>query len=167
LSELLAEYLTIVRPVEVHLSKKFNCKGADDLNEFLWADYRKGVWDGDVISDQLKIETASHGMHSLGLREYRQVATVFMEKHLKYKASVENVNAVLDLQAGHSSRTAETYAVATEDHADITREAMHQYCLESDEWSELLLSQRDSKQTIKTTDSEPEKKSVIEDNRQL
>ena len=50
---MLAEYLSIVRPLEVLLSEKFKCKGAADLNEFMWADYKKGVWDGEFLSNLL------------------------------------------------------------------------------------------------------------------
>src|SRR5215510_14298645 len=127
---MLAEYLTLGRPLEIFLSQKFNCKGARDLNEFLWADYKKGRWDGEFISDLLKIATSEHKMQALGFRDYRQVALAFMEKHLKYKSKDMSLNAILDLQAGHSSRTAAAeYAVSTEDHGNVSREAMHQYHL--------------------------------------
>ena len=145
LGVLLAEYLAIVRPLEVFLSEKFKCKGATDLNEFIWADYNKGLWTGEFISDLLKKTTSHHEMHGLGFREYRQVATAFMEKHLKYKAADpddENVNAVFDMQAGHSSRTAgASYAVATEDHRQVSRDVMHRYYTVSREWYELLLEE--------------------------
>jgi hypothetical protein len=138
----LAEYLTIVRPLEVFLSCKFNCKGGDDLNEFLWADYKKGRWDGEFLSDLLKITTSEHKMQALGFRDYRQVAVAFMEKHVKYKVKdIQGVNSILDLQGGHSSLTVgRDYAVSTEDHGQISRETMHQYYLASMEWSQLLLS---------------------------
>lgn len=130
-----------MRPLEIFLSHKFNCKGANDLNEFLWADYRKGRWNGEFLSDLLKITTSQHKMQALGFRDYRQVAGAFMEKHLKYKTKdIRGLNAILDLQAGHNSRTAAVdYAVSTEDHGKVSREAMHQYYLASKEWHELLL----------------------------
>ena len=129
-----------MRPLEIFLSHKFNCKGANDLNEFLWADYRKGRWNGEFLSDLLKITTSQHKMQALGFRDYRQVALTFMEKHLKYKTKdIQGLNAILDLQAGHNSRTAAAdYAVSTEDHGKVSREAMHQYYLASKEWHELL-----------------------------
>ena len=40
---MLAEYLSVVRPLEVFFSKKYGCEGGSDLNEFLWVDYRKGI----------------------------------------------------------------------------------------------------------------------------
>jgi len=139
---MMAEYLTLVRPVEVFLSKKFNCKGATDLDEFLWADYRKGRWDGDFISDLLKVTTSGGKMQTLGFRDYRQVALAFMEQHLKYKMKdLKGLNAYFDLQAGHTSRTAAAdYAVSTDDHVNVSREAMHQYYLISKAWHELLLT---------------------------
>lgn len=131
-----------MRPLEIFLSHKFNCKGASDLNEFLWADYRKGRWNGEFLSDLLKITTSQHKMQPLRFRDYRQVAQAFMEKHLKYKVKdMQGLNAILDLQAGHNSRTAgRDYAVSTEDHGKVSREAMHQYYLASSEWHGLLLS---------------------------
>ena len=131
-----------MRPLEIFLSHKLNCKGTSDLNEFLWADYRKGRWNGEYLSGLLKITTSQHKMQPLGFRDYRQVAQAFMEKHLKYKVKdIQGLNAILDLQAGHNSRTAgRDYAVSTEDHGKVSREAMHQYYLASSEWHGLLLS---------------------------
>jgi hypothetical protein len=43
LGVLLAKYLAIVRPLEVFLSARFKCKGAGDLNEFMWVDFNKGL----------------------------------------------------------------------------------------------------------------------------
>jgi hypothetical protein len=43
LGKMLVEYLRVVRPLEVFFSEKFNCKGCVDLNEFMWADYKKSV----------------------------------------------------------------------------------------------------------------------------
>ena len=139
---LLAEYLVVVRPMEIFLSEKFNCKGTKDLREFMWADYKKGLWDGEFLSDQLKLQTSKSGMRALGFREYRQVATAFMEKHIKYNVTERTLrlDAILDRQAGHSGRTAGmSYAVASEDHNAVSRDAMHQYYLASKAWYELLL----------------------------
>jgi hypothetical protein len=71
----------------VFFSEKFNCTGVVDLNEFMWADYKKGVWDSEFLSDRLQIYTSKYGMRGLGLQEYRHVATAFMEKHLKYQVN--------------------------------------------------------------------------------
>jgi DEAD/DEAH box helicase len=148
LGMILAEYLAIVRPLEVFYSEKFKCKGGADLNEFMWADHKNGLWTSDFISDLLKCTTSRRGMHGLGFREYRQVAAAFMEHHLKYKMDDpddKNVNAVFDMQAGHSSRTAGVhYAVTTEDHGQVSLEAMHKYFLVSRQWEVLLLEQRRS-----------------------
>ena len=139
---MLAEYLTIIRPVEIYFSKKMNCKGTDDLREFLWADSKKGLWEGDYLSDILKVETSLANMPSIGFREYRQIATAFMEKHLKYKfdsGSIE-VDNMFDLQAGHSSLTTGThYAVGDTDHRHVTRDALHQFYLASKAWHDLTL----------------------------
>ena len=124
----MTEYLALVRPIEIFFSSEFKCGGFDDLKKFMWADYIKGVWSGDKVSDLLKLYTGKYKMPSLGFREYRQVAIAFMEKHMKYKVddcewSEDNI---LDLQAGHSSETAtRMYAGGATDHQIITRDALH------------------------------------------
>ena len=72
-------------------------------------------------------------MHGLGFQEYRQVATAFMEKHLKYNVDdPDDGDCMLDRQAGHSSRTAGMeYARSTEDHRQVGREEMHGFFLAS------------------------------------
>jgi hypothetical protein len=131
---MLVEYLSVVRPLDVVFSEKFSCKGDVHLNEFLWADYRKGVWDCDFLSDRWRVNTSEHGM----------------QKHLKYRVdeSEGNLN-LLDVQAGHSSRTAgiEYAKRSTEDHRQISTESMHKFHLVSKEWQRLLLQQT-SKATI-------------------
>ena len=138
---LLTEYLAIVRPLEIFFSSKFNLKGCEDLKEFLWSDFRKGIWSGDYLSDLLKQYTSQSGMPSLGFQDYRQVATAFMEQHLKYKSyELQKIwDAIYDLQAGHSSKTAgNSYAVGTKDHRSVSRDAMHRFYLVSKRWHELL-----------------------------
>ena len=151
LAALLTEYLAIIRPVEIWFCELYNLKGKDDLKEFLWADYKKGVWDGDDLSDLLKTFTVQNGMRPLGLQEYRQVAIAFMEKHLGYKVKdgeLDEYENIFNLQAGHSSRTTNVhYAVATGDSRLITREGMHYFCLASEAWQQLL---RKSPKVLKT-----------------
>ena len=80
-------------------------------------------------------------MHGLGFREYRQVAIAFMETHLKFSLDEMGLgmNAILDLQTGHTSRTASaSYAVSSKDHRSVSREAMHQFYLTSKVWHDLL-----------------------------
>jgi hypothetical protein len=134
----MTEYLAVVRPIEIYFSEKFECKGTQDLRELLWADYKKGIWNGEYISDALKVHTSESGMQGLGFREYRQVATAFMEKHLKYKEEMSIcVDAILDIQAGHSSRTAGlAYAIAEGDHRSVSREGMHRFYIASKGWEE-------------------------------
>ena len=143
LGRLVAEYLAIVRPVEIYFSRLFNCKGGDDLDEFLWADYKKGIWSGENLSDLLKTHTSKRKMCPLGYREYRQVAIAFMEKHLKYKADGlvwEDEENIFDLQAGHVGRTVEShYAGSSRDSRIVGRERMHQYYQASKKWSMFLL----------------------------
>jgi hypothetical protein len=69
------------------------------------------------------------------------------------------MNAILDLQAGHTSMTAAAeYAISSEDHGFVSREAMHQYFLASKAWYELLLQQEmgkhEKRAPITSTDGE-------------
>jgi hypothetical protein len=54
---------------------------------------------GDHLSDLSKRYMSQHGMRGLGFQEFRQMATTFTEKHLKYKADESDVkeDALLDL----------------------------------------------------------------------
>jgi hypothetical protein len=118
-------------------------KGSEDLREFLWSDFKKGIWSGDYLSGLLKQYTSQNGMPGLGFQDYRQVATAFMEKHLKYKTDeLQTIwDAIYDLQAGHSSRTAGiAYAIGTKDHRSLSRDAIYQFYLASKGWHELLFS---------------------------
>jgi hypothetical protein len=113
------------------------------LDEFIWADYGRGIWSGAYLSDLLKIYTSKNKMRAFGFQDYRQIAVAFMEKHLKDKVdgSVWEVGEnILNLQAGHSGGTTESnYAVAAGDSRVIGREAMHKYYLASKAWYQFLL----------------------------
>lgn len=142
LGYLMVEYLSIIRPIEIFFSAHFKLLGHSDLKEFLWADHKRGIWNGDYLSGLLKKYTSTGGLPGLGFQEYRQVATAFMERHLKFKVNeMQNIwDAIYDLQAGHSSHTAGTaYAIASTDHRSISRDALHKYFLASKGWYELLL----------------------------
>src|SRR5579862_5364326 len=130
LALLIAEYLAIVRSVEIFFSTKFHQPGEADLREFLWADFRKGIWDEDYLSELFKQYTSQHKMHGLGFQKYRQVVTAFMKQHLKYKRNYlkKDQNSIWDLQAEYSSKTVGiAYARAYNDHRMVSRDAMHQF----------------------------------------
>lgn len=124
----------------------FKCNGRSDVNEFLWADYKKGIWSGEHLSDLLKIHTSKNKMRALGFREYRQIAVAFMEKHLKHNINGfgwEGEENIFDLQTGHVRKTVElNYANAFGDSRVIGREAMHQYYLASKAWYLFLLEMK-------------------------
>ena len=136
--------MAVVRPIEIFFCSQFKLPGLKDLKEFLWADYRKGIWDGEHLSDTLKLVTsASKDIPELGYRDYRQVATAFMEKHIKHKvdAETESGDNVLDLQAGHSTATATTrYAVGKTDHRIVTRDMLFAFRIASKAWHKLMYS---------------------------
>ena len=150
LTKLLTEYLAIVRPLEIWFAEEFHLKGADDLKDFLWADYKKGVWDGDDLSNLIKSHTVGHNMRPLGLLELRQVITAFMETHIRYKVvkdEQEGVN-IFNLQAGHNDLTTNLcYAVATGDSRIVTREKMHLFRLASEEWQQVMRNKHNKRKT--------------------
>ena len=84
--DLLIKYLALVRPMEIRLAKKVEGGKPEFLKEFLFADYKR-MSSSDQISDALKLETNRGISVSLGIREYRHVATAFMEEHLIYHFS--------------------------------------------------------------------------------
>ena len=137
----MTEYLAVVRPLEIYFCEQFNLKGKDDLKQFLWADYKKGIWDGDDLSNLLKTFTVEHGIHPLGIAEYRQVATAFMEQHLRYRVDPDatDEHSIFNLQAGHTDvTTGARYAVASGDSRTISRDDLHKYHLASERWQQLL-----------------------------
>jgi len=144
LGRLLTEYLAIIRPLEIYFSSLFNCNGLNDLHEFLWADYKKGIWSGEYISDLLKMQTSKNDMPALGFRDYRQVATAFMKKHLKHEGlEWEGEENIFDVQAGHSGATVQKhYAVAVGDSRVVGREIWHQHDLASKAWYRFLLKKK-------------------------
>ena len=136
--DLLIKYLALVRPMEIRLAKKVEGGTAEFLKEFLFADYKK-MWSSDQISDALKLETNRGMSVSLGIREYRHVATAFMEEHLKYHKINLDASHIFDLQAGHLSKTAaREYAVGMDDHGEVTRDMMYAYGMASREWHQLM-----------------------------
>ena len=69
---------------------------------------------------------------SLEIREYRHVATAFMEEHLKYHKINLDASHIFDLQVGHNSKTAaREYAVGMDDHGEVTRDMMYAYGMAS------------------------------------
>ena len=146
LSMLVAEYFAIVRPVEIMFCQELGFKGGADLKEFMWADYNKGRWNSNYISDVFTAITTRHGLSNLGFSEYRHVAIAFMEKHLKHQAKSVLMDSIFDLQAGHSSSIAGSqYAISDKDHSKVSKDALHNYFLASKEWQELLLNKSDMK----------------------
>lgn len=139
---MIAEYLAIVRPVEIFFSSKFCQNGEEDLRDFLWSDYKKGIWSGSYLSDLLKQYTSRYKLHGFGFQEYRQVAVAFMEKHLKFKVEeLENTwDTIYDLQAGQSSKTTGiAYAIGSTDHRSVSRDMLFKFFIVSKSWYELLL----------------------------
>jgi hypothetical protein len=92
----------------------------------------------DQISDTLKLETNRGMSVSLGIREYRHVATAFMKEHLKYHKINLDASHIFDLQARHNAKTAaREYAVGMDDQ-EVTRDMMYAYGMASREWHQFM-----------------------------
>jgi len=136
--DLLIKYLAVVRPMEIRLAQKVEGGKVEFLKEFLFANYQRGG-SSDQISNPLKLETSRGMSVSLGLREYRHVATAFMEELLKYHKIDFHASHIFDLQAGHNSKTvAQAYAVGMDDHGEVTRDMMYAYGMASREWHQFM-----------------------------
>src|SRR5438046_3345162 len=76
------------------------------------------------------------GPKSMGFQEYRQIANLWMKKHLK---KIELEEDVLDHQAGHNSGTAEArYGITSEDMDKLTLEKLLAFFHASLQWHRLL-----------------------------
>ncbi len=71
----------------------------------------------------------------------RHVAVALMEDHLKHVVEInrDEENDVFDLQAGHSTRTAQHYyARNNEQNEGLTRDMLYKYEMSSKEWQKFL-----------------------------
>jgi len=133
--DLLVKYLALVRPMEAFIAEQIECDGFENYEKMLFTDYER-VWDGKRLSEIFMREMNEHGPASIGFQEYRQIATLWMRKHLK-KIKLEE--DVLDHQAGHNSETAGArYAITSDDMDQLTPEKLLGFFDASRQWHRLL-----------------------------
>ena len=132
---LLVKYLTLVRPAEAFIAEQIECEGFENYEKMLFTDYER-VWDGKRLSEIFMREMNEWGPASMGFQEYRQIANLWMKKHLK---EVKLEEDVLDHQAGHNSATAEAkYGITSEDMDKLTPEKLLAFFHASQQWHRLL-----------------------------
>lgn len=135
LRDLLVKYLALVRPAESFIIEQVECDGFENYEKMLFTDYNR-VWDGKRISEIFMREMNEWGPASMGFQEYRQLATLWMRKHLK---TVKLEEDIPDHQSGHNSGMAETrYAITTEDMDKLTAEKLLAFFHASQQWYRLL-----------------------------
>lgn len=119
--DLLIKYLTLVRPAEAFIVEQIECDGFENYEKMLFTDYER-VWDGKRLSEIFIREMNQCGPASMEFQEYRQIANLWMKKHLK---EIKLEEDVLNHQAGHNSAMAEAkYAIPSEDTDKLTPEKL-------------------------------------------
>lgn len=133
--DLLVKYLTLVRPMEAFIAEQIECDGFENYEKMLFTDYGR-IWDRRRLSEIFMREMNEWGPASMGFQEYRQLANLWMKKHLKEVKLEEDVR---DHQSGHNSETAETrYGITSEDMDKLTPEKLLQFFYASQQWHRLL-----------------------------
>jgi RecQ family ATP-dependent DNA helicase len=133
--DLLVKYLTLVRPAEAFIAEQIECDGFENYEKMLFTDYER-AWDGKRLSEIFMREMNESGPASMGFQEYRQIANLWMKKHLK---EIKLEEDVLDHQAGHNSETAEArYGITSEDMDKLTPEKLLGFFHASQQWHRLL-----------------------------
>jgi hypothetical protein len=119
--DLLIKYLILVRPVERFIAEQIECDGFENYEKMLFMDYEH-PWDGKRLSKIFMWEMNEWDSALMEFREYRQIATLWMRKHLK-KVKLEE--DMLDHQTGHNSEMAEArYRITSEDMDKLTLEKL-------------------------------------------
>jgi superfamily II DNA helicase RecQ len=132
---LLVKYLALVRPMEAFIAEQIECDGFENYEKMLFTDYNR-IWDGRRLSEIFMREMNKWGPASMGFQEYRQLANLWMKKHLKEVKLEEDVR---DHQSGHNSETADTrYGITSEDMDKLTSEKLLQFFYASQQWHRLL-----------------------------
>jgi superfamily II DNA helicase RecQ len=135
IGDLLVKYLTLVRPAESFIAEQIECDGFENYEKMLFTDYER-AWDGKRLSEIFMREMNESGPASMGFQEYRQIANLWMKKHLK---EIKLEEDVLDHQSGHNSETAaKRYAITSEDMDSLTPEKLLAFFHASQQWHRLL-----------------------------
>lgn len=141
--DLLVKYLSIVRPMEAFIAEQIEGEAFDKYQKMLYTDHER-AWSGRQLSETFMRQMNEWGPTATGFQEYRQLATMFMRKHLKEFDAKGDEEDRRDHQAGHNSRVAGMrYGVSTADSNEFTSDQLLAFYRASEEWHELLGFKRD------------------------
>lgn len=138
--DLLVKYLSLIRPTEAFLAERIGCKAYENYEVVLFTDDEK-IWSGQWLSGTFKRQMNQWGPAALGFREYRQLITVFMRKHMNERDYNKRRDGddVRDIQAGHRSHTAVMrYGVGADDMTGVSSDRLWAFFRASQEWHHLL-----------------------------
>ena len=114
---LMIKYLSLVRPLEGFIAEQMECERFENYEKLLFTDYERD-WDGKRLSEIFKREMNEWGPVSMGFQEYRQLANLWMRRHLKRMELEEDLR---DHQSGHNSETTKMrYEIMSEDMNELT-----------------------------------------------
>ena len=135
IGDLLVKYLALVRSAEAFIAEQIECDDFENYEKMLFTDYEH-AWDGNRLSEIFMREMNEWGPASMGFQEYRQIANLWMKKHLK---EIKLEEDVLDHQAGHNSETTEArYGITSEDMDKLTPDKLLAFFHASQQWHRLL-----------------------------
>jgi len=158
IGDLLVKYLALVRPAEAFIAEQIECDGFENYEKMLFTDYER-AWDGNRLSEIFMREMNEWGPASMGFQEYRQIANLWMKKHLK---EVKVEEDVLDHQAGHNSETAEArYGITSEDMDKLTPDKLVAFFHASQQWHRLLGFKVGENEIKRKVEKEVEKENKI------
>jgi len=133
--DLLVKYLTLVRLAEAFIVKQIECDSFENYENMLFMDYER-IWDGKRFSEIFIYEMNKWGPASMRFQEYRQIANLWMKKHLKQIKLDEDV---LDHQSSHNSEMAEArYGIMSEHMDKLTSKKLFAFFYVSRKWHRLL-----------------------------
>ncbi|TMC19467.1 MAG: hypothetical protein E6J34_15325, partial [Chloroflexi bacterium] len=149
--DLMIKYLSLVRPLKGFIAEQMECERFENYEKLLFTDYERD-WNEKRLSEIFKREMNEWGPVSMGFQEYRQLANLWMRRHLK---RVELEEDLRDHQSGHNSETAGArYGITSEDMNELTPEKLLAFFYASQEWHRLLGFKSNKRDNVKEKEKE-------------
>src|SRR5436305_782644 len=140
-----------MRPLEGFIAEQMECERFENYEKLLFTDYERD-WNEKRLSEIFKREMNEWGPMSMGFQEYRQLANLWMRRHLK---RVELEEDLRDHQSGHNSETAGArYGITSEDMNELTPEKLLAFFYASQEWHRLLGFKSNKRDNVKEKEKE-------------
>lgn len=143
--ELLTTYLAVVLPFVRHLQ---TVEQRPVVRSWLWAMQKDGPWRADRLSEVMERETGLHLGQAFGVASWRHMAIAIDRRHLRgWFVEEEEEDTVNDLQASHSTRTA-NHSYANDGRNVLTDAQLDRYRQLSGRWHELIGLERVQPQSV-------------------